>query len=309
MVAHYRHTENYWVCSEMHEVWEVKVEFDAKATHCIVDFPHREYQISSLGFSFLRCMVVVQDHGRAILCLLTNKRQGTIQKYHISQVERRNRRNSSINIPSTRLHLLFLFLPYSTHCQFPTLSRRHVISTKQRISFQNTPNNLHNLVHSLWASIRYLQLYHNAIGSDVDSFSTPSDGTQGHWERKGEGNCYGKDADIGYWLTPVIASGPYWGIHFGTHPWTHMEIQCLWRHGYQGIGSLLWYNLSWSSHNLPLITIPADVATPQEQVITISRVVGSLTLIYAANVRQNPPPNKELEAGQPLGLWGSSLSF
>jgi len=37
------------------------------------------------------------------------------------QVELRNRRNSSIYIPSSRLHLLSLFLPYYTHPQNPDL--------------------------------------------------------------------------------------------------------------------------------------------------------------------------------------------
>jgi len=70
-----------------------------------------------------------------------------------------------------------------------------------------------------------MQLYHYANVSDVDSFSTPSDGTKGQQQRKGEG--VGEDADISYELTPVIGSGPYKGIHLGTHPWTHPDIRCL----------------------------------------------------------------------------------
>ena len=70
-----------------------------------------------------------------------------------------------------------------------------------------------------------LQLYHNANVSDVDSVSTHSDGTKGQLQRKGEGE--GKDDDMGYKLTPVIGSGPYKGIHLGTHPWTHTDIQYL----------------------------------------------------------------------------------
>jgi len=89
-----------------------------------------------------------------------------------------NRRNWSIYIPSSRLHLDSLFLPYLTHCQHPQLSRHHVTCTKQRLSFQNTPCNLHNFVRSLWARFRYMQLYCNANASDVDSFSTHSDGTK-----------------------------------------------------------------------------------------------------------------------------------
>jgi hypothetical protein len=62
-----------------------------------------------------------------------------------------------------------------------------VTCTKQHLSFQNTLNNLHNFVLSLWASFRYMQLYHNANVSDVDSLSTHSDGTKGQQQRKGEG--------------------------------------------------------------------------------------------------------------------------
>jgi len=50
----------------------------------------------------------------------------------------------------------------------------------------------------LWASFHYMQWYHNANVSDVDSFSTHSDGTTGQQQRKGEDNCWGKNADIGY---------------------------------------------------------------------------------------------------------------
>jgi hypothetical protein len=76
-----------------------------------------------------------------------------------------------------------------------------------------------------------MQLYHNANALDVDSFSTHSDGTKGQRQRKGEGNCQGKNADIGYKLMPVIGSGPYKGIHHGTHFSTHPDIQTLWLRG------------------------------------------------------------------------------
>ena len=102
--------------------------------------------------------------------------------------------------------------------------------TKQRLSFQNTPDNLHNFVRSLWASFRYVQLYHNANASDVDSFSTRSDGTKGQPQRKGEGNCWGKNADISYKSMPVVESGMYTGILLGVRLWTHMDIQCFRRH-------------------------------------------------------------------------------
>ena len=135
----------------------------------------------------MRCLVVVQEQRWAILCALTNKMQNMNQKYHILQVEPRNRRNSSIYIPSSRLHLLSLFLPYFTHRQHQELSRHHVTCTKQRFSFQNTADNLHIFALSLWASFCYMQLYHNANASDVDSILSHTNGTKGQLQRKGEG--------------------------------------------------------------------------------------------------------------------------
>jgi len=62
----------------------------------------------------MRCLVVLQHDGLAVVCLLTNKS-------HKVNLEPRNRRNLSIYIPSSRLHLLALFLPYYTHRQHPDL--------------------------------------------------------------------------------------------------------------------------------------------------------------------------------------------
>jgi len=149
--------------------------------------------------------------------------------------------------------------------------------TKQRLSFQNTPDNLHNVVLSLWDSFYYMQLYHSAIASDVDSFSTHSDGTKEKQQRKVEG--YSNDVDIRYKLTPVVQSGLYKGIHPRTHRWTHTDIQCLQCHGWESMGPLLWYNLSWSSHDSPLFMITADVATLQEQQFSSSGVVGCLPCV------------------------------
>ena len=68
-----------------------------------------------------------------------------------------------------------------------------------------------------------MQLYHNANVSDVDSFSTHSNGTKGQLQRKEEGSCRGTNADISYKLMPDVGSGPYKGIHLETHPWTHTD--------------------------------------------------------------------------------------
>jgi hypothetical protein len=70
-----------------------------------------------------------------------------------------------------------------------------------------------------------MQLYHNASVSDVDLCSTPSDGTEGQQQKKGEG--YSQDADIGYKSMLVVGLGQYTGIHLGNHAWTQTDIQCL----------------------------------------------------------------------------------
>jgi len=100
-----------------------------------------------------------------------------------------NRRNSSIYIPSSRLHLHTLFIPYWTDPHHPQLSWHHMTCTKQCSSFQNPHDNLHHFVRSHWACFHSIQLCHNAKASDVDSFSTHSDGARGQPQRKGEGNC------------------------------------------------------------------------------------------------------------------------
>jgi hypothetical protein len=91
--------------------------YDANATPGVGNCPLGEYQISSRGLSFMRCVVVRQDEGCAVLCSLTNKT-------HKLNLELRNRRNSSIYIPSSLLHLHPLFLSYYTHRQHPDLDLR-----------------------------------------------------------------------------------------------------------------------------------------------------------------------------------------
>ena len=76
-----------------------------------------------------------------------------------------------------------------------------------------------------------MQLYHIANASDVDSFSIHSNGTDEQLQMEGVRKCYSKNALIGYKLMPVVGLGPYNGIHLGTHPWTHTDIQCWWHQG------------------------------------------------------------------------------
>ena len=98
---------------------------------------------------------------------------------------------------SPELEYIYPFFPSTSPFSFPPVlytptaswSRHHVTCPKQCLSFQNTPDNLYNFVCSFWASVHYVRLYHNANASDVDSFSTRSDGTNGQPQRKGECNC------------------------------------------------------------------------------------------------------------------------
>jgi len=76
-------------------------------------------------------------------------------------------------------------------------------SPTQCLSFEYIPNNLLDFVCSLWACFCYVQLYHKANSSDVDLFSTHSDGTKGQLQRKGAGNYQDKSANIGSKSTPV----------------------------------------------------------------------------------------------------------
>jgi hypothetical protein len=76
-----------------------------------------------------------------------------------------------------------------------------------------------------------MQLYHNVNASDVDSFSTHSDGTKGQLQRKGKGNCQAKNYNIGDTSMAIVGSGPFKGTHLGTHLSTHTDIQCLRRSG------------------------------------------------------------------------------
>ena len=129
--------------------------------------------------------MVVQDEGCAMWCSLTNKTQDMNQiagtRVYISHLPTYTSILFSFRIKHTARK--------QTHRQHPELSRHHMTCTKQCRSFQNTPDNLHNSVRSLWRSFRYVRLYHNANASDVDSFSTRSNGTEGQPQRKTGGNC------------------------------------------------------------------------------------------------------------------------
>ena len=131
--------------------------------------------------------MVAQDEGWVILCSITNKTRDMTQNYHITQVKPRNPRNSIIFIPSSGLPPHSLCLLYETHHEHPEVTLHHVTCMKQRLAFQNTPDKLPNVVCSPGAFFGYVQLYHNANASDVDSFSTDSDGTKGQPQREAEG--------------------------------------------------------------------------------------------------------------------------
>ena len=77
-----------------------------------------------------------------------------------------NQQNSQVEPwtkKSPELEYIYPLFPPTPPFSFPPVlytptaswSRHHVTCTKQRLSFQNTPDNLHNFVLSLWASFRY----------------------------------------------------------------------------------------------------------------------------------------------------------
>lgn len=172
MVTQPGHHTNFSVCSDMHDVRAVNVVSDGKDFLGIVNVPLHDHIITSQGWSFMRCLVVVQDNGWAALCSISNKTQSINQHYHISQVQPRNRRNSSICFSSSRLTLHSLSLLYWKHHQHPELSRHYATWTKYGVSFQNTPDNIHNFLSFTSAAFCYMQLYCNANDWNVDSFST-----------------------------------------------------------------------------------------------------------------------------------------
>jgi len=75
MVAQLGQLEKYSVCSEMHDIWAVQLVCDATALPGVANCRQREYKISSPASAFMRCLVVVQDDGWAVLCALTQKTQ------------------------------------------------------------------------------------------------------------------------------------------------------------------------------------------------------------------------------------------
>jgi len=61
----------------------------------------------------------------------------------------------------------------------------HATCTEQRLSFQNTFDNLHNCLCSLSVIFYYMDLYYNANAWDVDPLSTHRDGTKGQLQSHG----------------------------------------------------------------------------------------------------------------------------
>jgi len=203
----------------------VKMVCDAKPTPGVLHCPRHECYILSRGLSFVRCLVDVQDEGWAVMCSLTNKTHKLNQDITRTQVY----------ISLLPAYTSFLFSARGIHTDRILISTSHDLPKTMPLvpTHPITYTTLYFPSLSLWASFRYMQLYHNATVADVDSLSTHRDGTKRQQQRKGEG--YGKDADISYRSIPVIRSGLYKGIHLGTHPWTHTDIHCLQRQGWEGL--------------------------------------------------------------------------
>jgi len=125
---------------------------------------------------FKRSLVDLQDEGWAVLCSLTNKTHKLNQE-----------------IAGTRVCISHLPGYTSFHCSSRIIHTDCILISISRDLHKTTPlvpqhtRYPNNFVLSPWASFRYMQLYHNSNISDVDSFSTHSDGTKGHQQRTGEG--------------------------------------------------------------------------------------------------------------------------
>lgn len=175
--------------------------------------------------------------------------------------------------------------------------------------FQYIPDNLHNFLHLLWPWIRCMPRYHTGNGSEVNSLSTHCDGPKGDLQRKVDTSCEGTNTKISYKLMPGVGSRPYEGFCLGTYLWTHINRHCLLHPGWEGMGSLLSYNHSWPSLDLPHFTTPANVAALTEQEFAFSGVVCSFLLRFGVSFWHNLQRNEHLEVGQPPSLRQSCQSL
>jgi len=199
------------------------------------------------------------------------------------------------------------FPPDYTHCQHPELCRHYVTHTKQSFSLQNTSANLPNSVFCLWASFRYMPLYHNANVLDVDSFSTQSNCTKGQLERKGNSRAKMRTTDMNrpLWLDRDRIQ---WFISEHIHGLIYIYIVCSIKHDSA-------WDLCYDVIILdPVTTHHISQFHPlwphcRSKEFAFSGVVGCLPLIYGANVWRRSRPNEQLEVGQPSCLWGSSQSL
>jgi len=125
---------------------------DAKATHRIANCPHHMNYISSSGSSCMRCLVVGQDEGWAMMCSVTNKTQDMNQiaetRVYISFLPDFSSILFSAHVNHTATNL--------KHCQSPELSQHHVTCTIQHLPFYNRTDILHNFVHLLGTSVHYI---------------------------------------------------------------------------------------------------------------------------------------------------------
>jgi len=128
MVAQFGPLEDKSVCYKMHKVSAGQMVCDANAMPGEANCLHHEYNMSSRGTSFMRCLVVAQDEGLAVFCDINQQTAGYES----------NRRNSTLYIPSSRVHCDSLFFPPK-----PPFCCRPVLNTPPASGTISTSRDLH----------------------------------------------------------------------------------------------------------------------------------------------------------------------
>jgi len=268
---------------------------DRKGPPGMVTSPLCMYTIWSWEVTCMKCQVVVKDESRPILCLLSNK-SCWIKKWHKLKY----------------LSPIFQPLPpFSDQPKFyrPPASWTILISCNYHFTTSGVPEKpdyIHNLVRSLLAAFHYIQLLYNTNTSDVQWFSTHSNATKGWWKEHGKATAKAKMPTSVINQSLLLVRSHIHGF-LSENIWLLMLIlKCLRHSSWEGMWPRLWCNLTWSSFELQLFTVPGNVAILQKLEFHVCAAVGSIVLIGVATVWKIPQPNEQLEVGQPPCLCRSS---
>jgi hypothetical protein len=154
-----------------------------------------------------------------------------------------------------------------------------------------------------------MPLLHNTNSSDIQWFSTHSNGTnewhKEHWKAAAKDKM--PTSVINHSL---VLAHDHVQACLSEDIWILILIYtCLKHPSWEGMQPLLWFNLTWSRCVLQLFTIPENVAILQEQEFHVSVAVGSIAPIGATNVGHIPWPNEQLAVGQHCCVCWTSRSL